>query len=102
MDAASPMRLTTRMTRSWGERSPEFAESRRLMSLDALVGPPSVGISGETPGALIAAAVAKIAAEFAVEDMVVLHLRHIEDAVERGCDLDGVEVVFELEGAGAK
>ena len=29
-------------------------------------------------------------------------MRHIEDAVERGCDLDVVEVVFELEGAGAK
>jgi len=60
------MRLTTRVTRSWGERSPEFAESRRLMSLDALVGPPSVGTSGEDTGrSLIAAALAKIAAELA-------------------------------------
>jgi len=72
------------------------------MNLDALVGPPSVGTSEGTPDALIAAAEAKITAEVAEEEMVVLHLRHIEDAVERGCDLDGVEVVFELEGAGEK
>ena len=67
-----------------GERWPEFAESRRLMNLDALVGPPSVGTSGGTPDALIAAAEAKIAAELAAKEMVILHLRHIEDAVERG------------------
>ena len=85
-----------------GERWPEFAESRRLMNLDALVGPPSVGTSGGTPGALIAAAEANIASKVAAEEMVVLHLRHIEDAVERGCDLNGVEFVFDLEGAGAK
>jgi hypothetical protein len=67
-----------------GERWPEFAESRRLMNLDALVGPPSVGTSGGTPDALIAAAEANIASKVAAEEMVVLHLRHIEDAVERG------------------